>query len=66
MEVQDLLNSASRDLPQGWLIQISIEKGAAWVELQDPEGEIIPIYEDDTPIEEQVKIAIEKALGVRT
>jgi len=32
------LDDAARDLPDGWQIHITIERGAGWAELHNPEG----------------------------
>ena len=65
MKIQALLETAARDLPPGWTIQICVERGAAWVRLEAP-GEVpVEIDSADLSIEEQVALAIEKALGVK-
>ena len=32
------LNEAARDLPEGWQIHVTVEQGAGWARLYNPEG----------------------------
>lgn len=38
MEIFEAMNTACRDLPDGYQICLYMENGAAWVELITPEG----------------------------
>lgn len=45
-ELLDAINCACRDLPDGYIIAIKVENGAAWVEMDCPDGSILDIEED--------------------
>lgn len=51
---------AAKDLPEGWRIQIGVEKGSTWVILEDPNMLGHEMCCDDS-IEDQFNQAIEYA-----
>lgn len=53
-------------LPVGWKIDISIEKGAAWVVLCNPVGDYISIDGKDMTLVEQVNEALCRSKGFIT
>lgn len=61
MDIQELLNIAERDLPEGWVIEIYVERGSAGVRLEDPDGDGMPCDFAGLGIEDQVKTAIKTA-----
>jgi hypothetical protein len=55
------INRAAAELPYGWIIEIKIEAGAAWICLYDYEGSLVDISGDDRTLNEQVSEAISYA-----
>ncbi len=41
MDMSRIIDMAARDLPEGYTIEISIERGSAWVSLSDPDSTVI-------------------------
>jgi hypothetical protein len=64
----DLLAMANKvcgQLPEGWEVQLCMERGAAWVALRDTNGDFHPLPDAaDKSIEEQINDAI-AAAGVK-
>ena len=58
MRVDDLLESVSRDMPEGWQIRIWVENGAAGVLVERPDGSIAAIDSDEAEIEQLIKEAL--------
>ena len=59
MGLEAAVEEAARDLPEGWTIEIRIEKDAGWVELWGPGG---PESVDGSyNLEEQVRAALDIA-----
>jgi len=61
MSIQELMEIAARDLPEGWVIEIYVEQGSAGVRLEDPDGDGMQCDFVGLDIEEQVKTAIKTA-----
>lgn len=61
MRIDDLLEMAARDLPEGWSVRIEVERGAAWVKIVAPDGVEYDIDSDETCIAGLVQDAIEVA-----
>jgi len=38
MTLEEAINKAAEELPEGWMISVYVERGAAWVILEDEEG----------------------------
>lgn len=56
-----VVNEVCGELPLGWELRLGMERGAAWVELVNPEGDTVDLPDSaDLSIEEQVR----EALGV--
>lgn len=56
-----VINEVCGQLPLGWELQLCMERGAAWVELVNPEGDRVELPDTaDESIEEQIR----EALGV--
>ncbi len=63
------INRAARDLPEGYVITIEIEKGYGCVELIDPSGNIYTFGERDASIEDQFEMAMKMSAmtaGIKT
>lgn len=58
---EDLLNRAAGELPGGFVINVSVESGAAWVILNDPDGEDHDVPTIDESLEATFLDAIQKA-----
>ena len=58
--LEENVNRAAADLPYGWEIAIRVELNAGWVELNDPDGNLVELVSDGT-INEQVSEAISYA-----
>lgn len=57
------INAAARDLPDGWLIELCVERGAGWVELYNPDGDRHELEDaPDLTLGEQVTAAIGEAI----
>ena len=61
--LDDALQSAARDLPEGWSIIVQIERGAGWVELYNADGARIDFENVDRDLHEQVAEALKVALA---
>ena len=61
MRIDDLLEMAARDLPEGWSVRIEVEHGAAWVKAIAPNGVEYDIDSDEPEIADMVRDAIEFA-----
>lgn len=60
------LNEAARDLPDGWKIEITVERGAGWARLHNPDGARADDFEDgDLDLPESIQRGIEIAKGNR-
>jgi hypothetical protein len=62
MTLDEALQRAARDLPDGWLIQVGVERGAAWIELHNPDGDGVNFDSSpDKTLAEQLDDAIVEA-----
>lgn len=61
MRINDLLEMAARDLPEGWSVRIEVERGSAWVNTIAPDGVEYEIDSDEAEIADLVRDAIEVA-----
>lgn len=43
MTLHELANQACRDLPEGWIIEIHLERGSGYIDLFNPNGDLIEI-----------------------
>ena len=53
--IGEKIEKAAGCLPEGWCINICVENGAAWVEIQDPEGIAAVIDVADMGLPEQIE-----------
>lgn len=58
--LEENINRAAAELPDGWIIEINVEAGAGWVTLYDGCGNSLDVAGDRT-INEQVSEAISYA-----
>lgn len=58
----DPFNEACRDLPEGYTIEIHLERHSGYVTLTDDEGDDIEVCEDDLDMEGRVREALKVAL----
>jgi hypothetical protein len=61
MRIDELVEMAARDLPDGWSVRIEVENGAAWVKTIAPDGIEYEIDSDAAEIADVVRDAIEVA-----
>jgi hypothetical protein len=60
-----VINKAARDLPDGWQIHITIERGAGWAELYNPEGIRVDDFADGgLDLHESILHGIELSLKI--
>jgi hypothetical protein len=59
--VQAVANKVCGELPEGWVINLCMENGAAWVEAIKPSGYTIDIDRGDLSLAEQVGEALRLA-----
>ena len=55
------INQAAEQLPQGFIIQLCIEKDSAWVELIDQDGERYDYDAADKTLSEQLQFCLDRA-----
>ena len=55
--LEENINRAAHELPEGWIIEIGVENGAGWVNLNTPDGNSVDVSGAGT-ITEQVSEAI--------
>jgi hypothetical protein len=56
--LEQALELAARDLPDGWEISINVERGSGSVFITDPDGDSDPMNCDDLSIVEMVEEAV--------
>lgn len=56
--LEQVINYATETLPEGYILSVSVEKGSAWVEFIDSDGEFHHIDGADQPLVEQAVEAI--------
>lgn len=56
---------ACRDLPEGWSIEVYLERGAGWVEMHDDYGGAVTVDCDDMTLDEQLNNAIDIAIAAQ-
>jgi hypothetical protein len=62
MTLDEAMQKAAGQLPDGWTVGVVCEKGAGWVELRDPAGDEINFDSSpDKTLAEQVDDAITEA-----
>jgi len=54
------IEMAARDLPEGWIVEVYVENGAAWVRL-DHDGEGIDVDCSDMTLAQQVEACVRTA-----
>jgi chromosome segregation ATPase len=59
--LNDAVEEACGELPEGWSVGIDLERGAATVYVFDPEGESEMVHEDETKVADLIRAAIRKA-----
>lgn len=57
------VNDAARDLPEQWILQLNVERGAAWIELRTPSCNVFGnIDMPDATLAEMIKEAVALAI----
>jgi hypothetical protein len=59
--LNDAVEEACGEMPEGWSVGITLERGAATVYVFDPEGESEMVHEDETKVADLVREAIRRA-----
>jgi hypothetical protein len=59
--LNDAVEEACGELPEGWMVLISLERGAGWVDLIYPCGRMHQVHEDETKVADLVREAIRRA-----
>ena len=54
----DIFNTACRDLPEGYTLNIELEKDSGSISIADPAGIVSDWHEDDLTFEEQISSAV--------
>lgn len=58
----DSIQMAAGQLPEGWIVELCIERGAGWVELYDPDGDRHELKEmPDASLAEEIDAAVDEA-----
>ena len=60
-DMEDAIDQVCKDLPKDWLISLRMERGAAWVDINDPAGCDIDIDPGDDSLIDQLIGALELA-----
>lgn len=60
--IEDAFNEVAGKLPEGWTIELCLEKGAAWIRLVTPLGNEFPFDAADSALAGQVLKAYEVAV----
>ncbi len=62
MTLEEAIEQCAKELPEGWRIDVRVERGSAWVDLVDPQGfEVEPFGSMDSP-DEGLDCAVLEAL----
>ena len=59
--MEDAIDQVCKDLPEGWLITLGMERGAAWVNVNDPDGCDIKLDSTDESLIDQLISGLEFA-----
>ena len=62
--INEKMNQLARDLPEGYTVQISVEKHAGWVDLFNPDGEKIEFPSNMETMVEQIDDAFQHAIDL--
>ena len=64
MSVHDVANVVARFIPSGYTLSLHVERGAAWVSLEDPEGEQVALPDAaDKSLYRQINEGLARACG---
>jgi hypothetical protein len=63
MMLDEAVNHAAANLPEGWSIMIQVEHGSGWVELYNQEGGKVELNNSDMDLAESVSHAVARATG---
>ncbi len=64
-DIQAVASRVCGQIPEGWEVQLCMERGAAWVTLRDTNGDFHPLPDSaDKSIEEQINDALDTATRV--
>lgn len=61
MSIQEFANTAARELPESWYLDVETEKGSAQLCLYDPSGNKADLGGDELTLDQQFEIAIDYA-----
>jgi len=65
LTIDRVMEDAARELPEGYVIEVNVESGAAWINMYGPDGSDIELPECvDSTLAEQIDSAIEHAVGL--
>lgn len=59
------LQRAAKELPEGWIVRVEVERGAGWVDLHDPSGAftVQGLIDADDTLAAAIDRAIDRAGG---
>jgi hypothetical protein len=59
------LQRAAKELPEGWIVRVEVERGAGWVDLHDPSGafSVQGLIDADDTLAAAIHRAIDRAGG---
>jgi hypothetical protein len=59
------LQRAAKELPEGWIVRVEVERGAGWVDLHDPSGAftVQGLIDADDTLAAAIYRAIDRAGG---
>ena len=70
MDLDEGVELAAEDLPDGYIINLGMENGAAWVELIRPDSKEFGFADDidgaDRTLADQIKCAVDIAIEMET
>ena len=63
LTVDQAIENAARELPEGYVIELNVENGSAWLNMYGPNGSDVKLPECvDSTLAERVRNAIDHAL----
>jgi hypothetical protein len=64
LSVADVVNTVARFIPDGYTLSLHIERGAAWVKLENDEGDDVPLPDAaDKSLYQQINDGLARACG---
>nr|WP_289108733.1 hypothetical protein [uncultured Halomonas sp.] len=63
LTVDQAIENAARELPEGYVIEVNVESGSSWINMYGPNGSDVKLPECvDSTLAEQIDGAIEHAV----